>query len=138
MLGGDEILSKAQVEAELWGAAIGAALVFLPEVPGIARAASRGVGAAVRGEVREAASMAGRELAQRAATHLAEVAAQDLARTFATECVKGYLLNLAINGAIGRLTDAVQREVAVTGHASVADLPRLVSDAISGAPEAQP
>jgi hypothetical protein len=138
MLGGDEILSKAQAEAELWGAAIGAALVFLPEVPGIARAASRGAGQVVRGEVRQAAFAAGRELLQRAATHLAEFAAQDLARVFATECLRGYLLNLAINGAVGRLTDAVAREVAVTGHASVADLPRLVSDAISGPAQVRP
>jgi len=134
MLGGDAIITHASAEAELWGAAIGAALVFVPEVPGLLRGASRGVGAVVRGEVREAASVAGRELAESAARHIAELAAKDLLRAFATECLKGYLLNLAINGAIGRLTDAVAREVAATGHASVLDLPQLIGDAVTGPP----
>ncbi|MFL6139708.1 MAG: hypothetical protein ACJ74O_18195 [Frankiaceae bacterium] len=138
MLGGDQILTKAQAEAELWGAAIGAALVFIPEVPGLVRGVGSGVSSVVRGETREAATVAGQQLVKRAAVHLAELAAEDLLRAFVTECVKGYLLSLAIDGAIGRLTEAVAREVTVTGHASITDLPRLVGDAITGPPEGQP
>jgi hypothetical protein len=138
MLGGDAILSKAQAEAELWGAAIGAALVFIPEIPGAIRGVSGGVSAVVRGEVKEAATVAGEQLVKRAAAHLAEIAAEDLARVFATECLKSYLLNVAIEGAINRFTDAVAREVAARGHASISDLPQLIGDAISGPPEGQP
>lgn len=132
MLGGDQIITHAQAEAELWGAAIGAALVFVPEVPGLLRGSARGVGAVVRGEAREAASTAGRELAEGMARHLAGLAARDLALTFARECLQGYLLNLAINAAIGRFAQAIEREVEVTGRASVLDLTRLVGDAIAG------
>jgi hypothetical protein len=132
MLGGDEILSKAQAEAEMWGAAIGAALVFIPEVPGLVRGARGGVKAVLAGEAREAASVAGRQAIRSAATQLAELAAKDLATVFVKECLKGYLLNLALQGAIGRITDAVAREVQVSGHASIADLPQLLSSAVSG------
>lgn len=138
MLGGDQIITHAQAEAELWGAAIGAALVFVPEVPGLLRGTARGVGAVVKGEVREAVSTAGREIAENMAKHLAELAAKDLLVTFARECLKGYLLNLAINAAINRFTQAIAREVEVTGHASIGDITRLVGDAIAGPEQATP
>ncbi len=134
MLGGDEILSKAQVEAEMWGACIGAALTFIPEVPGLLRGASGGVKAIVKGEAREAAVVASKQAFKAAAEHLAELAAADLATAFAKECLKGYLLNLALQGAIGRITEAVAREVAVSGHASIGDLPQILSAAVSGPP----
>lgn len=138
MLGGDEILTKAQAEAELWGAAIGAALVFLPEVPGIVRGATRGISAVARGEAREAAAAAGRGLAQRATIHLAELAARDLTQAFVAQCLEGYLLGLAINGAVARYTEAIAREVQVTGQVPAADLPRLIQDAITGPAQPAP
>jgi hypothetical protein len=139
MLGGDQILTKAQAEAELWGAAIGAALVFIPEVPGAIRGVSSEVSSIVRGEAREVATVAGQQVVKRAATHLAELAAEDLVRVFVTECVKGYLLSLAIEGAIGRFTEAIAHEVAITHRdVSIADVPRLVGDAIAGPPGGQP
>jgi hypothetical protein len=138
MLGGDQIITKAQAEAELWGAAIGAALVFLPELPGAIRGVGTELGSVVRSEGKEVAMVAGQQVARQAATHLAELAAQDLLRVFVAECLKGYVLSLAIDGAIGRFTEAIAREVAVTGHVSVDDVPRLVGEAISGPPEAGP
>ncbi|MDM7855867.1 hypothetical protein [Cellulomonas alba] len=132
MLGGDRIITHAQAEAELWGAAIGAALVFVPEVPGLLRGTARGVGAVVRGEAREAVATAGREVAENMARHIAELAARDLVVTFARECLQGYLLNLVINAAIQRFAQTIAREVEVTGHASLGDITRLVGDAIAG------
>jgi hypothetical protein len=135
LLGGDAIITKAQAEAEMWGAAIGAALVFVPEVPGIMRGLGEGAGALARSEAREAGVVAGQQIAKRAATHLAELAAKDLLTVFAEECLKAYVLNLAINAAVGRFTDAVAREVSISGHASIGDLSDLIGRAISGPPE---
>jgi hypothetical protein len=139
MLGGDEILTKAQVEAELWGAAIGAALTFIPEVKGIAGAARSGTRAVVRGEVIEAAEAATRALSRRAAAHLAELAAKNLLEAYVKECLTAYVLSLAIQAAVGRITDAVAHEVSITGHAmgipsrvGIGDVPLIVSAAFGG------
>jgi len=134
LLGGDEIITKAQAEAELWGAAIGAALAFIPEVGSIARGVFGAGRAVVKGEVRAAATNAGRRMARQLVTHIAETAAQGIVRTFVAECLKGYVLNLAISRAIGRFTAAVAREVEATGDASIADIPQLVGDAFAGTP----
>jgi hypothetical protein len=134
MLGGDEIITKAQAEAELWGAVIGAALAFVPEVGSLARGATGGVKAVIKGEVREAAAVAARAALRRAAVHLAEVAAEGFVKAFVREAVTGYVLNLAIGGAIARFTEAVAREVEVSGSASVLDLPDLIGQAIAGRP----
>ncbi len=134
LLGGDEIITKADAEAELWGAAIGAALAFIPEVGPISRGAVGAGRAIVKGEVRAAAANAGRRMARQLATHIAETAAQGVVRTFVAECLKGYVLNLAISAAIGRFTDAVRREVEETGDARIADIPQLVGDAFAEAP----
>lgn len=131
MLGGEDIISKAQAEAQLWGAWIGAALTFAPEVPGLLRGAARGAGAVVRGEVREAATVAGQQLVRRATEHIAELAAENLARSFATECLKAELFNLAIGAAIGRFEQAVAHEAEV-GNPSVFGIGQLLGDAISG------
>lgn len=138
MLGGDAIITHAQAEAELWGAAIGAALIFVPEVPGLLRGTARGLTAVVRGEARGAARAAGREIAETAAKRIAELAARDLVVTFARECLQGYLLNLVINAAISRFAQTIAREVEVTGHASLGDITRLVGDAIAGPAQVTP
>lgn len=133
MLGGDEIISKAQAEAEMWGAVISAALTFLPEVPGVVRGAVGGTTALVKGEAREASIAAARQVMRRVTAHLAEVTAEHFAKAFVREIATMYVLNLALSAAIGRLTTAVAREVEVTGHASMGDLPDLISQAIGGA-----
>lgn len=134
LFGGDEIITKAEAEAELWGAAIGAALAFIPEVGSIGRGAVGAGRAIVKGEVHAAATNAGRRMARQLVAHIAETAAKGVVRTFVAECLKGYVLNLAISGAIGRFTAAVAREVEATGDASIADIPQLVGDAFAGAP----
>lgn len=130
LLGSDDILAKADVEAEAWATAISAALVFLPEVKGLYGGARGGIKAAVRGEVRQAARAAGRNLARQAGKHLAELAAQNLLKAFATECTRGYLINLALEHAIGRFTAAAAHEARVTGRADILALPDLIASAL--------
>lgn len=132
MLNGDQILSKAQVEAELWGAAIGAALVCIPEIPGLAWAGAGVVRTVAKHEAAEVAAIAGRALVKRAVPHLAEVALDQLAVRFVKDCATGYVFNLVLQQAMERFTAAIAREVALTGHADLSDISRFVDESISG------
>jgi len=129
MLGGDEIISKAQVEAELWGAVIGVALSFLPELP----AAARGAKAIVKGEATEAAAAAARQMFRQVSAHLAEMSIEHFGKAFVKKAATMYVLNLGLSAAIGRVTTAVEEEVTRTGHASIGDLSAVVDRAIHGA-----
>jgi hypothetical protein len=132
MLGGEEIITQAQAEAEMWGAVIGAALAFLPEVPGAVRGVARGTKAVVKGEARETAVAAARAAMRRVTAHLAEATAGSLTKAFVREIATGYVLNLALTPAIARVTAAVARQVEVTGGASFSDIPDILGQAISG------
>jgi hypothetical protein len=130
LLGGDEIISKADAEAELWGAAIGAALAFIPEVGRVAVGAGRAI---AKRELRAVASNVGRRFATDLATRIAEAAAEGIAQKFVAECLKAYVLNLAISAGIRRFTAAVELEVKATGSAGITDIPQLVGDTFAKA-----
>ncbi|MET8850185.1 hypothetical protein [Amycolatopsis sp. NPDC004625] len=111
LLGGDEIITRAQAEAELWAAWIGAALAFLPVAKPLARGVSGAARLALPGAGRRAAAIAAIRLAQQEAEHLlAVVTAEELVSAFLREAVKGYVLNLVLSSAIERFIDAVVRE----------------------------
>ncbi|WP_428341206.1 hypothetical protein [Mycobacterium sp.] len=133
LLGGDAIISTAEAEAELWAAAIGAALAFIPEVGQITRGAIGAGRAAVKGELRAAASDVGRRFASQLATRVVEAAAEGVAQKFVAECLQAYVLNLAVSAAIKRFTDAVERQVNTTGRVGIDDIPQLVGDALGKA-----
>jgi hypothetical protein len=137
MLNGDEILSKAQVEAEMWAAVINAALTVLPELPSLAR----GAGTATRvlaGDASEAAAAATRQAMRNIAKHLAELSIEHFTTRFATELVKGYLINLALSKAMNRIAAAVARQVGETGEATVGDVLEVLASAIAESPEGTP
>jgi hypothetical protein len=138
MLNGDEILSKAQVEAEMWAAVINAALTVLPEVPSLARGAGTATRAVFRGEASEAAAAATRQAMRKVAQHLAELSIEHFTARFARELVQNYLINLALSKAMNRIAEAVARQVGVAGHASAGDVLEVLSSAIQGAPEGTP
>jgi hypothetical protein len=127
MIGGDEILTKAQVEAELWSAAIGAALTVLPEIP----AAARGARALIRGEAGEVAAAALRKTLARVTKQLAEASLAHFTTAFAKELTTMYVMNLALSHAIGAIAQAVEEHVKQTGDASLRDLPDLIASAIA-------
>ena len=136
MLGGDEILSKAQVEAEMWGAVIGAALTFLPEVPAVVRGAGSVTRSLVKGEAVELAGAATRQAMRRITAHLAQLSIEHFTKAFVRELVTMYLINLALGKAMSRIADAVARQTTVTGGASASDLLDILGQAIQGAPPA--
>jgi hypothetical protein len=123
MLTGDDILSKAQVEAELWGSWLGLTLAFLPELP----KGARGVRALWRGEVRAALRQGMREIV----TRLGEATVQRLVYAYIRDVTTGYLLNLALSAAIGRFTAAVAAQVEHGGGDSILDLPTIIDNALN-------
>ncbi|WP_033262871.1 hypothetical protein [Amycolatopsis vancoresmycina] len=111
LLGGDEIITRAQAEAELWAAWIGAALAFLPAAKPLARGLSGAARLALPGAERRVAAIAAIRLAKQEAEHLfAVVTAEELVSAFLREAVKGYVLNLVLSSAIERFVDAVVHE----------------------------
>jgi hypothetical protein len=134
MLGGDDIISRADVEAELWAAWIGAGLAFLPELPRASRAVTTEVRALLGREGSEAAAVALRTAMRGIAARLAEATVERLATAFVRDVAKGYVMNLAVSAAIGRITTAVAEEVR-RGHGdlSVLDVPRIVGKEIADA-----
>lgn len=138
MLNADEILSKAQVEAEMWAAVINMALTVLPEVPSLVKGAGSATRAVVRGEATEAAAAATRQAMRNIAAHLAELSVEHFSKRFVTELTKAYLINLALSKAMNRIAEAVARQVGVTGHASFGDVFQVLDSAIKGAPEGTP
>lgn len=129
ILGGDDIITRAQVEAELWAAWIGVALTFLPEVPRATRAVSR----ALPGSEQRAAAIAATRLAEAEAKRLlAEATSERLVSAFLREAAKGYVLNLALSAVINRFIDAVVGDD-VAGNVSPAKLRRVMAEAVRAA-----
>ncbi|MGW5714793.1 hypothetical protein ACWEVP_01400 [Amycolatopsis sp. NPDC003865] len=111
LLDGDEIITRAQAEAELWAAWIGAAFAFLPLVKPVGRGLSGAARLALPGAGRRAAAIAAIRLAKKEAAHVfALVTTEELVSAFLREAVKGYVLNLVLSSAIDRFIDAVVRE----------------------------
>jgi hypothetical protein len=133
MLNGDEILSKAQVEAELWSAWIGAALTVIPELPSVARGAGSATRSIVRGEASEAVAAATRQALRQVAKHLAELSVEHFIARFGRELVQAYLINLALSKAMNRIAAAVAEQVAVTGRpASAGDVLDVLGRTLGG------
>ena len=132
MLNADEILSKAQVEAEMWAAVINAALTVLPELPALARGARTAGRALVKGEATELAAAATRQAMRDIAKRLAEMSLEHFTMRFTKELTQAYLINLALSKAMNRIADAVAYQVSVTGEASVGDAFDVLDRAIQG------
>jgi hypothetical protein len=118
----------------MWGAAIGAALTFLPEVPGVAKGAVGAGRSMVKGGAREAAIAAARAAMRRAAARIAELTVERFAIAFVRQVAESYIINLALSAAMERITAAVAREVQLGGQPGLADVPDIVARAIAARP----
>ncbi|WP_329476453.1 hypothetical protein OG555_32945 [Kribbella sp. NBC_01484] len=135
MLDADDILSKAQVEAEMWAAVINAALTVLPEIPSAVRGARSAGSSLIKREATEAAVAATQQAMRNIAKRLAELSLEHFTVEFTKQLTQGYLINLALSKAMNRITDAVAHQVAVTGEATIGDLGGVLDLAIEGSPE---
>jgi hypothetical protein len=115
MLGGDAILSRAQVEAELVSARLQALLAFAPVLPGVAKGSVAGARALARGELSETAAVAFRAELQAIAARLAQATVEQLTASFLAQVASGYVLNLALSWAIGEFARSVAAEYGTGG-----------------------
>jgi hypothetical protein len=132
MLDADEILSKAQVEAEMWAAVISAALTVLPEVPALARGAARVGRAVAREELTDVAVAATRRAMNDIVANLTKLSIEHFTERFAKELATNYLIDLAMKKAMNRIADAVAQQVAITGEASIGDIFEVGNRALQG------
>ena len=108
----EQVRSRAEIEAELFGAELGLALSFLPvagELAGEARAALK-----VAEEVGEEAAVAGGRVAatgaEAAMAHLARVIEQGSVEVFVKELAKAWVINKAIGLVISPVIQGVSDE----------------------------
>ena len=110
LLGGDEILSRAQVEAELAGAWLQGFLAIAPELPAVVRDAIAGARALARREFTAVTADALRAKLLEIVAHLAELTAKQFAASFLSQLTAGYVLNLALSEVVGEFASAVAAE----------------------------
>ncbi|MCR6485055.1 hypothetical protein M8542_19695 [Amycolatopsis sp. OK19-0408] len=115
LLGGDDILSRAQVEAELAGAWVQGFLAIAPELPAVVRDGIAGVRALAKGELTEATSAALRRKLLEVSGHLATITAEHFAASFLTQLAAGYVLNLALSEVISEVAAAVAADYRTDG-----------------------
>jgi hypothetical protein len=110
MFDGDSILSRAQVEAERTSAWIQGFLALAPELGPLARGASTGARALVKGELTEVTLAAFESKMREIVARLAEATLERLAVNFLVQAATGYVLNLALSEVIGELAESVADE----------------------------
>jgi hypothetical protein len=121
----EQIISRAEVEAELFAAKLGLALAFIPDAPAIAKGGIVGARVALEeGVMAGARSVFGavRQSAMRAMAHALE---KGLIETFVKECVKAEMINLVVERVMTPVIEDIEREVQATGP--VGGLPGLMS-----------
>jgi hypothetical protein len=115
----ETVLSRAEVEAELFAAELGAALAFLPiglKIASEARAALRLEQQAAR-EVGQAAASSARTASEAAGalSQLTRIIEEGFATVFLKEATKAWLINEAIGAGLKPLVDRVAENVRRTG-----------------------
>ena len=146
LLNPTEILSRAEVEAELFAARLGLALSFLPigvELGAAARGAAGTIGRVGARAALEEAALLARDVARVGARGLGKLALarmsqhvlleieKGLLQTFAKEIVKAELLGKLVSAAVEPYLDQLMAELAVTG-------PTTVQPAATGVFELEP
>jgi hypothetical protein len=111
----EAVITRAEVEAELWAAWAGFVLSFIPELPAALRAGKYGVRAVAKAGVEGGARIVGRYVVRRITTQIVEALARDLAVAFAREVVTAYVLQKVMQAAMEPILEQIQREALVTG-----------------------
>lgn len=112
----EQVLTYAEVEAELFAAQLGLALAFIPEAGSILRGGRTAVRAAVRtGSVIAGARVAGRILRRRVSREMAERLAEGLMNAFVREMITNAVIDQVMQRVLEPVIQAVSREASVTG-----------------------
>jgi hypothetical protein len=136
MLGGDEILSRAQVEAELAVAHVQLILAIVPELPAALRGGIAGTRALARRELSEASAVMFRRTMGNLVARLGEATVERLTMSFLTQLTTGYVLELALSEAIGSFAESVAAQYRTTGTVPQAQLRDYIRRTMSAAVDA--
>jgi hypothetical protein len=115
MLDPELVLTKAEVEVELFAAYLGLALSLLPEAGTAAGAIARGGKVALRAGLRAGVRSAGRYVARRVARQVMEAAARDLLQAFITEMLVNEVMSRVIQKVLEPVLAHIEREAMLTG-----------------------
>ena len=108
------VLTRAEVEVELFAAYLGLALSLLPEVGTVGGAVARGGKAALAGGLRAGLRAAGRYVLRRVARQVVEAAARDLLQAFITEILVQEVLSRVIQKVLEPVLAHIEREAMLT------------------------
>jgi hypothetical protein len=91
------VLSRAEVEADLFAAELGLVLSFIPEAGTILKGAGSAGRALLKGEARAAAKAFARQAVRRIAADIVKALQKNLVRAFVEEFAKAEAINLLLN-----------------------------------------
>ncbi|WP_410672484.1 hypothetical protein [Amycolatopsis sp. cmx-4-68] len=133
LFAGDDILSRAQVEAELAGAWLQGFLAVAPELPAVVRDGITGIRALAKGELTEVTRTALRRKLTEVAGHLAAITAEHFAKSFLAQLTAGYVLNLALSEVVGTFAAAVAAEYRTGGTVPRGEIAGLATRTMAAA-----
>ncbi|MEV0154972.1 hypothetical protein AB0H57_14665 [Micromonospora sp. NPDC050686] len=114
MLDPELVLTRAEVEAELFAAYLGMALSLVPEVGTIGGALARGGRVALRAGFRSGLRAARGYVARRISRQIIEAASRDLLQAFITEILMTEVLGRIIQKALEPVLAHIEREAMLT------------------------
>jgi hypothetical protein len=115
MIDPELVLTRAEVEVELFAAYLGLALSLLPEVGTIGGAVMRGGRVALRAGIGAGMRSAGRHVARRVSRQIAEAASRDLLEAFITEILVNAVMEKIIQKVLEPILARIEREAQLTG-----------------------
>lgn len=115
MIDPELVLTRAEVEADLFAAKLGLALSFIPEAGSILKGAQYGVKAVSRVGLRAGARIMGRYVVRRVTKQMIEALAQPFFKALVREVVADRVMDAVISKALEPLMAHIQRETMITG-----------------------
>lgn len=133
MLDGDDILTRAQVEAERTSAWIQGFLAVAPELGTMARGALTGARAVLKGELTEVTLAAFQRTMRGIVARLAAATLDQLAVNFLAQAASGYVLNLVLSEVIGEFAWSVAQAYQPRGTVPRDQIPDFVRRTLGAA-----
>lgn len=109
------VISRAEVEAELFAAQLGLALSFIPEAGSILRVGRYGIRAVSRAGLAGGTRIVGRYIGRRITREMVEALSRNLAAAFAREVITNVVIDQVIAAVMEPIIREVEREATITG-----------------------
>ena len=109
------VITRAEVEAELFAAKLGLVLAFIPEAGSILRVGRYGIRAVSRAGLAGGSRIVGRYVARRITREMVEALSRNLALAFAKEVITNVVMDRVIGAVMEPIIRQVEREATITG-----------------------